>query len=368
MNIEQKHQNGTYEQAVLPHPSITTLEPTLQDLAIIEKSEETTVFSSSYEEEGYDIVDPVRQYLHEVREKGKILRREEEVMFGKAIADERRLRRRVQEGTASEEEQKRLTELKVESDHARKTLTEHNLRLVVSQAKKYVGKGLPLLDLIQEGNIGLMIAVEKYDYTLGYKFSTYATWWVMQNITRAISDTSRTVRIPTQAVGNLKRLKISRNNLWHALGREPTAEELSKETDVPVIKVRELLKADRNPISLATPIGEADEDTLETAISAPPEQQPENIIEEEIIATTVREFLQKATNSENGSFSKMTPLEDKIIRLRFGIGTRSYTLEKIGNELGVTREYIRVIEGRALGKLRSFARNIENQGIKDLLR
>lgn len=274
--------------------------------------------------EGVGIEDPVRMYLKEI---GKIplLSAEEEIELCK----------RMEEGGEQEREE------------AKNKLAEANLRLVVSIAKRYMGRGMALLDLIQEGNLGLIKAVEKFDYRKGFKFSTYATWWIRQAITRAIADQARTIRIPVHMVETINRtIRVSRQ-LLQEYGREPKPEEIAREMGIPVERVREILKISQEPVSLETPVGEEDDSHLGDFI------QDNNIPvpAEEAAYTLLREQLEEVMET-------LTEREQKVIRLRYGLGDgRPRTLEEVGKEFNVTRERIRQIEAKALRKLRHPSRS-----------
>ena len=271
--------------------------------------------------------DPVRMYLKEIG-KVPLLTTEQEVALAKRM------------GEGDEE--------------AKKELAEANLRLVVSIAKRYVGRGMQFLDLIQEGNLGLIKAVEKFDYTKGYKFSTYATWWIRQAITRAIADQARTIRIPVHMVETINRLLRAQRQLVQDLGREPTLEELSKFMDLPVARVREIQKISQEPVSLETPIGEEDDSHLGDFI------QDDNmpVPMDAAAFTLLREQLMEVLGS-------LTEREQKVLRLRFGLDDgRARTLEEVGKEFNVTRERIRQIEAKALRKLRHPSRS---RKLKDYL-
>lgn len=265
--------------------------------------------------EGVSIEDPVRMYLKEIG-KVPLLSAEREIELAK----------RMEEG----------------DEEARKELAEANLRLVVSIAKRYVGRGMLFLDLIQEGNLGLIKAVEKFDYHKGYKFSTYATWWIRQAITRAIADQARTIRIPVHMVETINKLIRVSRQLLQELGREPLPEEIAKELDMPVERVREILKISQEPVSLETPIGEEEDSHLGDFI------QDEHIPvpADEAAHTLLREQLEKVMDT-------LSEREQKVLALRFGLEDgKPHTLEEVGREFQVTRERIRQIEAKALRKLR----------------
>jgi RNA polymerase primary sigma factor len=294
-------------------------------------------------ESGLD--DPVRMYLREIG-RVPLLSAIEEVMLAK----------RMERGKL--ERQKPLAQQSfrviVDGEEAQRRLTEANLRLVVSVAKKYIGRGMSLLDLIQEGNIGLIRAVEKFDYTKGYKFSTYATWWIRQAITRAIADQARTIRIPVHMVETINRLiRISRR-LLQDLGREPTSEEIAEEMQISPEKVREIIKISQEPVSLETPIGEEDDSHLGDFIEDHGALAPADAASHQLLREQVKDAL-------NG----LTQREQEVLRLRFGLDDgRSRTLEEVGKEFRVTRERIRQIEAKALRKLRHPSRS---RRLKDYL-
>ena len=270
--------------------------------------------------DGISIEDPVRMYLKEIG-KVPLLSAEEEIDLAKRMADG--------------------------DEEAKKRLAEANLRLVVSIAKRYVGRGMLFLDLIQEGNLGLIKAVEKFDYQKGFKFSTYATWWIRQAITRAIADQARTIRIPVHMVETINKLIRVSRQLLQELGREPTPEEIAAELDMPVDRVREILKISQEPVSLETPIGEEEDSHLGDFI------QDDNV---PVAAEAAAQTLLKEQLDE--VLSTLTEREQKVLRLRFGMSDgRARTLEEVGKEFDVTRERIRQIEAKALRKLRHPSRS-----------
>lgn len=269
--------------------------------------------------DGVSSDDPVRLYLKEIG-KYPLLTTEEEIALAKQIA----------EGTPEEQAA------------AKKKLSEANLRLVVSIAKRYVGRGMQFLDLIQEGNLGLIKAAEKFDYTKGYKFSTYATWWVRQAITRAIADQARTIRIPVHMVETINKLIRVNRQLAQELGRDPTPAEIAKEMGISESKVREIIKIAQEPVSLETPIGEEEDSHLGDFIEDKNAPAPAEVASNAMM----REQLQEVLHT-------LTPREEKVIRLRFGLEDgQAHTLEEVGKEFNVTRERIRQIEAKALRKIR----------------
>ncbi|MDY2700616.1 MAG: RNA polymerase sigma factor RpoD [Suilimivivens sp.] len=315
--------------------------------------------------DGISIEDPVRMYLKEIG-KVPLLTAEEEIdlaqkMEAGAVAKEKIavLEKRI--GTVDEQEE---TEIKTEieelkkdleaGDEAKKRLAEANLRLVVSIAKRYVGRGMLFLDLIQEGNLGLIKAVEKFDYRKGYKFSTYATWWIRQAITRAIADQARTIRIPVHMVETINKLIRVSRQLLQELGREPTPEEIAEEMSLPVERVREILKISQEPVSLETPIGEEEDSHLgdfiqDDNVPVPADAAAFTLLKEQLVEV----------------LGTLTEREQKVLRLRFGLDDgRARTLEEVGKEFNVTRERIRQIEAKALRKLRHPSRS---RKLKDYL-
>jgi len=293
-------------------------EPDIDDLKEVENLKLDEITETSYE--GISVDDPVRMYLREI---GKIPL----LSYDKELE----LAKRILEG----------------DEEAKQELAEANLRLVVSIAKKYVGRGMLFLDLIQEGNMGLIKAVEKFDYTKGFKFSTYATWWIRQAITRAIADQARTIRIPVHMVETINRLIRTSRHLLQQLGREPTPEEIAKEMDMSVEKVMEIQKIAQDPVSLETPIGEEDDSHLGDFIQDEDSPAPQDAAS----YTLLREQLEEVMKT-------LTPREAKVLRLRFGLDDgKARTLEEVGKEFDVTRERIRQIEAKALRKLRHPSRS-----------
>lgn len=277
--------------------------------------------------EGINIEDPVRMYLKEIG-KVQLLNADEEIELAK----------RMEEG----------------DEYAKKRLAEANLRLVVSIAKRYVGRGMLFLDLIQEGNLGLIKAVEKFDYRKGYKFSTYATWWIRQAITRAIADQARTIRIPVHMVETINKLTRVQRQLLQELGREPSPEEISEVMNMPVERVREIQKISQEPVSLETPIGEEEDSHLgdfiqDDNVPVPADAAAFTLLKEQLVEV----------------LGTLTDREQKVLRLRFGLDDgRARTLEEVGKEFNVTRERIRQIEAKALRKLRHPSRS---RKLKDYL-
>ena len=316
--------------------------------------------------DGVSVEDPVRMYLKEIG-KVPLLSADEEIELarkmeaGNVAAEKIKLLKERIEGTADEAEKEEIRgeirELQQQVDQgnaAKKRLAEANLRLVVSIAKRYVGRGMLFLDLIQEGNLGLIKAVEKFDYRKGYKFSTYATWWIRQAITRAIADQARTIRIPVHMVETINKLVRVSRQLLQELGREPTPEEISEEMKIPVERVREILKISQEPVSLETPIGEEEDSHLGDFIKDDNVPVPA----EAATFTLLREQLEDV-------LSTLTEREQKVLKLRFGLEDgRARTLEEVGKEFKVTRERIRQIEAKALRKLRHPSRS---RKLKDYL-
>ncbi|CDE24110.1 rNA polymerase sigma factor [Clostridium sp. CAG:440] len=293
-------------------------EPDVEDLKEVENLKLDEITDTSYE--GINVDDPVRMYLREI---GRIplLTYEQELDLAKRILED--------------------------DEEAKQKLAESNLRLVVSIAKKYVGRGMLFLDLIQEGNMGLIKAVEKFDYTKGFKFSTYATWWIRQAITRAIADQARTIRIPVHMVETINKLIRTSRHLLQQLGREPSVEEIAEEMEIPVEKVMEIQKIAQDPVSLETPIGEEDDSHLGDFIQDDDSPAPHD----SAAYTLLKEQLEEVMNT-------LTPREAKVLKLRFGLEDgKARTLEEVGRQFQVTRERIRQIEAKALRKLRHPSRS-----------
>ncbi len=344
----------------LPDLDDSNLEPPIEE---IEEIEEEEIVDPNSLIDNYSIDDPVRMYLKEIG-KVNLLTPEEEVDLASKMTVGLEAERKLGEAARSMEESgedpltaEERTELNQQVStgaDAKRRLAEANLRLVVSIAKRYVGRGMLFLDLIQEGNLGLIKAVEKFDYTKGYKFSTYATWWIRQAITRAIADQARTIRIPVHMVETINKvIRVSRQ-LLQELGHDPTPEEIAEEMGMPVDKVLEILKIALEPVSLETPIGEEEDSHLGDFIpdedgSEPSEAASFTLLKEQLVDV----------------LSTLTPREEKVLRLRFGIEDgRTRTLEEVGREFNVTRERIRQIEAKALRKLRHPSRS---KKLKDFL-
>ena len=330
-------------------------EPAAEEIADVEEEElvdPNTLVNS------FSIDDPVRMYLKEIG-KVPLLSPDEEIDLAQAMGAGAEAKEQMEELESSGEEipaevRTELEKAIKKGERAKQRLAEANLRLVVSIAKRYVGRGMQFLDLIQEGNLGLIKAVEKFDYTKGYKFSTYATWWIRQAITRAIADQARTIRIPVHMVETINKvIRVSRQ-LLQELGHDPTPEEIADEMNMPVDRVREILKIAQEPVSLETPIGEEEDSHLGDFIpdedaSEPAEAASFTLLKEQLVDV----------------LSTLTPREEKVLKLRFGIEDgRTRTLEEVGKEFNVTRERIRQIEAKALRKLRHPSRS---KKLKDFL-
>ncbi|MBR4879190.1 MAG: RNA polymerase sigma factor RpoD [Clostridia bacterium] len=325
-NLEKLGIEVSLEDTDFYEDIVTVEEVDAEELMKIEDEEEE-ILDTDFLVDGLPLDDPVRMYLKEIG-KVDLLSMDEEI----------KLAERILEG----------------DEKAKKRLSEANLRLVVSIAKRYVGRGMLFLDLIQEGNLGLIKAVEKFDYTKGFKFSTYATWWIRQAITRAIADQARTIRIPVHMVETINKvIRVSRQ-LLQELGHDPSPEEIAEEMNMPVNKVREILKIAQEPVSLETPIGEEEDSHLGDFIPDNDAPEPSEVASFSLLKEQLVEVL-----------STLTPREEKVLRLRFGIEDgRTRTLEEVGKEFNVTRERIRQIEAKALRKLRHPSRS---KKLKDFL-
>ena len=340
------------EEDILPEIP-DDIDPPLDEIADIEEEE---LVDPNTLVDSFAIDDPVRMYLKEIG-KVPLLSPEEEIDLAQKMSSGNLAQEQLdsaEEGSLSAEETAQLKALLKEGEKAKQKLAEANLRLVVSIAKRYVGRGMLFLDLIQEGNLGLIKAVEKFDYTKGYKFSTYATWWIRQAITRAIADQARTIRIPVHMVETINKvIRVSRQ-LLQELGHDPSPEEIAGEMAMPVDKVREILKIAQEPVSLETPIGEEEDSHLGDFIPDEDASEPA----EAASATLLKEQLVDV-------LSTLTPREEKVLKLRFGFEDgRTRTLEEVGKEFNVTRERIRQIEAKALRKLRHPSRS---KKLKDFL-
>jgi len=338
MNLEQEQIDRFYD--TLENLNIDTTEideanllppddlaPDIEELEEIETMAEDEIVDPETLVDNFSVDDPVRMYLKEIG-KVNLLTTEDEVELAKRMA----------EGDKD----------------AKRQMAEANLRLVVSIAKRYVGRGMLFLDLIQEGNLGLIKAVEKFDYTKGYKFSTYATWWIRQAITRAIADQARTIRIPVHMVETINKVMRISRQLLQELGHDPTPEEIADDMGMPVEKVREILKIAQEPVSLETPIGEEEDSHLGDFIPDEDASEPAEAASFTLLKEQLSEVL-----------ATLTPREEKVLRLRFGIEDgRTRTLEEVGKEFNVTRERIRQIEAKALRKLRHPSRS---KKLKDFL-
>jgi RNA polymerase primary sigma factor len=321
-----------------------------EDVTAQEKKKEedvTEIEQDDIDLTAIDVDDSISLYLKEI---GRIplLTAEQEVSLAKRMEAGRNARRRMsRDGRLNEEEREHLRWVIRDAKAAKEHLIKANSRLVVSVAKKYVGRGVPFLDLIQEGNIGLIRAVKKFDYRRGYKFSTYATWWIRQAVTRAIADQGRTIRVPVHMYEQINRLARVSRQLVQELGRDPTVEEIAEELGVAPKKVERIIKVSQRPLSLEMPVGEEDDSFLGDFIEdsdapSPTDQASQQLLREQI----------------DDIFASLTPREVRILQLRFGlVDGYSYTLEEVGKKFGVTRERIRQIEAQALGRLRHPSRS-----------
>jgi len=368
LNLESEQMDQLYDSLEALNIDISAEEDLLPDLP--EEGPAAEEIAGMEEEElvdpntlvnSFSIDDPVRMYLKEIG-KVALLTPEEEVSLARTmsagneaeqkLAD---LRRRREAGEEVDPALEAALRKKLRSgETAKQKLAEANLRLVVSIAKRYVGRGMLFLDLIQEGNLGLIKAVEKFDYTKGYKFSTYATWWIRQAITRAIADQARTIRIPVHMVETINKvIRVSRQ-LLQELGHDPSPNEIAEEMNMPVDKVREIMKIAQEPVSLETPIGEEEDSHLGDFIPDEGASEPSEAASFTLLKEQLMDVL-----------STLTPREEKVLKLRFGIEDgRTRTLEEVGKEFNVTRERIRQIEAKALRKLRHPSRS---KKLKDFL-
>jgi RNA polymerase primary sigma factor len=314
----------------------------IREIAPIDRTEQDEALSVG-------VSDSVRLYLQEIGETD-LLTMQEEVWLAKRMERGKVAEQRLQIVDLTREEREELLADQLDGERARAHLIQANLRLVVSVAKKYVGRGLSFLDLIQEGNIGLMKATDKFDYARGFKFSTYATWWIRQAITRAISDQSRTIRLPVHVGETINRVKKTGHRLQQILEREPTQEEIARAMDISDDKVRQVLDVSRHPVSLEAPVGQDGDAFLGDFIEDETMPQPIELASQQLLKSQISDAL-----------AKLTERERKIVVLRFGLEDgRFRTLEEVGREFGITRERIRQIEAKALRKLRhpSYSRKL----------
>ena len=370
LNLESEQMDQLYDSLEALNIDISTDDDMLPELPddeppaeeIADMEEEELVDPNSLVS-SFSIDDPVRMYLKEIG-KVALLSPDEEINLAQAmsngnaaaekLAEIKRCREEGDPITISMEEEAALRKQYKQGENAKQKLAEANLRLVVSIAKRYVGRGMLFLDLIQEGNLGLIKAVEKFDYTKGYKFSTYATWWIRQAITRAIADQARTIRIPVHMVETINKvIRVSRQ-LLQELGHDPSPNEIATEMNMPVEKVREILKIAQEPVSLETPIGEEEDSHLGDFIQDEGAAEPSEVASFTLLKEQLMDVL-----------STLTPREEKVLKLRFGLEDgRTRTLEEVGKEFNVTRERIRQIEAKALRKLRHPSRS---KKLKDFL-
>ena len=358
LNLESEQMDQVYDSLEALSIDISNDEDILPDLAdeepaaeeIAEVEEEELVDPNSLVN-SFSIDDPVRMYLKEIG-KVPLLNPDEEIVLAQAMSAGNEAKARLDEleeqrkngetPDITPEEEAQLRKVYKKGESSKQKLAEANLRLVVSIAKRYVGRGMLFLDLIQEGNLGLIKAVEKFDYTKGYKFSTYATWWIRQSITRAIADQARTIRIPVHMVETMNKVLRTSHILVQELGREPTQGEIAAKMHIPVERVQEILKMAQEPVSLQSPVGEEDDSHLGDFLPAPAAEEPS----EAAAASLLKEQLLEVMKT-------LTPREEKVLRLRFGFEDgKSHTLEEVGKEFNVTRERVRQIEAKALRKLR----------------
>ena len=370
LNLESEQMDQVYDSLEALSIDISNDEDILPDLAdeepaaeeIAEVEEEELVDPNSLVN-SFSIDDPVRMYLKEIG-KVPLLNPDEEIVLAQAMSAGNEAKARLDEleeqrkngetPDITPEEEAQLRKVYKKGESSKQKLAEANLRLVVSIAKRYVGRGMLFLDLIQEGNLGLIKAVEKFDYTKGYKFSTYATWWIRQAITRAIADQARTIRIPVHMVETINKVIRVARQLLQELGHDPSPNEIAAEMGMPVEKVREILKIAQEPVSLETPIGEEEDSHLGDFIPDEGASEPSEAASFTLLKEQLMDVL-----------STLTPREEKVLKLRFGIEDgRTRTLEEVGKEFNVTRERIRQIEAKALRKLRHPSRS---KKLKDFL-
>ncbi|MGQ9491252.1 MAG: RNA polymerase sigma factor RpoD [Anaerolineae bacterium] len=358
----------TYDDVLSVFPEVESNMEQLEDLFanLFEQGIEVSAFREEEEEEArepgeeeeleaaeldidlslIDIDDSISLYLKEIG-RVPLLTAEEEVALAKRMERGREARQRLTQGVDDLEERDRLLAAVKDGQAAQEHLIKANSRLVVSVAKKYVGRGVPFLDLIQEGNIGLIRAVKKFDYRRGYKFSTYATWWIRQAVTRAIADQGRTIRVPVHMYEQINRLTRTSRQLVQELGRDPTTEEIAERLGVPPRKVEQIIRVSQRPLSLEMPVGEEEDSYLGDFIEDEEAESPTDSASQTMLRQVIDEI-----------FESLTPREVRILQLRFGlVDGYSYTLEEVGKKFGVTRERIRQIEAQALGRLRHPSRS-----------
>jgi RNA polymerase primary sigma factor len=323
------------------------LEESVDEETEQKKAKSVEITATDIDLSAIDIDDSISLYLKEI---GRIplLTAEQEVSLAKRMEAGRNAKRRLsRDGNLEREERRELADLVKDGQAAQEHLIKANSRLVVSVAKKYVGRGVPFLDLIQEGNIGLIRAVKKFDYRRGYKFSTYATWWIRQAVTRAIADQGRTIRVPVHMYEQINRLARVSRQLVQELGRDPTVEEIAEELGVSPKKVERTIKVSQRPLSLEMPVGEEDDSFLGDFIEDSDAPSPTDQASQQLLRDQIEDI-----------FVSLTPREVRILQLRFGlVDGYSYTLEEVGKKFGVTRERIRQIEAQALGRLRHPSRS-----------
>lgn len=333
------------------------VEPESDDIEMLEIEEDEDIVPKSETRVDLDDIsteDTVSLYLKQMGQVA-LLTSSEEVALARQIEDGDRARSRLRDTTLPEEARLRLRDVMDVGELARTRLVEANTRLVVSVAKKYLGQGVPFLDLIQEGNIGLMKAVEKFDYHRGYKFSTYATWWIRQGITRALAQQSRLIRLPVHAGDQIRRIYRIAEQLEQDTGRKPTPDEIAEQTGIPINKVERLLRISRYPVSLEKPIGDDGDTEFGDFIEDDDSPQPTDVAHQQLLREALEEVM-----------SALSAREARILRLRFGLRDgRAHTLEEVGEKFGLTRERIRQIEHQALDRLRNPRRSKQ---LRDYLR